>query len=198
MTRTIIDIIALPLFRGTLPHFASRSIVFQGEYDIGAQMVNSQGVINGTADYVIGHLAKDGSDHFIASTVIIEAKKYMDSGKGIPQLLAFMVGVAQHRARHGYEVGTIYGVLADGETWQFMRLDGKHLRASTIYQLNAPGIKPIIYRFLHQIFMAAVSTPLTPPCHYAMQPRHDRFVQCTEGYSVFDYYSPRAGSSRID
>lgn len=26
---------------------------------------------------------------------------------------------------------------------------------------------------------------------YAMQPRHDRFFQFTEGYIVFDYYSPQ-------
>jgi hypothetical protein len=57
---------------------------------------------------------------------VAEAKK-QDMDLGIDQCAAQLLGVQHFNQRHGKTLEVIYGCVTTGETWQFMRLEGKKL-----------------------------------------------------------------------
>ena len=57
---------------------------------------------------------------------VVEAKK-QDLDVGMGQCAAQLLGVQHFNQRHGKTLDVIYGCVTTGETWQFMRLEGKKL-----------------------------------------------------------------------
>lgn len=147
---------------------AARKISVRGEYHVETQVLERKEIITCSADYVLGYDPSGISDPkaFKSTSVIVEAKRNpLTDGGGLPQLVAYMVGIQQNRIRLEEPkriVDTTYGILSDGITWHFLRLSGKKLQISSPFSSLNPAGRISIYRFVDTIIGASVA--LSP--HY--------------------------------
>lgn len=116
----------------------ARNLVLNGEHPITTTCLGDQKV-NGIANYVIGycHAASTGDETILESIyVVIEAKRRYNTEVGIPQMILYLSGVQQTRAKLRPEkiVKTVYGILTDSVDFRFFRLDeDRHLSISKLY-----------------------------------------------------------------
>lgn len=84
----------------------------------------AQGLM-GECDFI---LAKTSPLPFLQAPIItlVEAKKH-DIEAGMGQCTAQMVGAQVFNEREGVEVSAIFGCVTNGESWQFLKLEGSQL-----------------------------------------------------------------------
>jgi hypothetical protein len=165
LSRTFIDIMLFDRLEANQAD-AARNFQIRGERPISAKNVTETMVISGKADYVLGynHPTDSGKPGFESCSVVVEAKKRNTFHEGLAQTVAYMVGVQQDRRKLRRIVDTVYGMLADGTSWQFLRLDGKRLLISESYDSLVERNLPLINRFIDSVIRAAVSSsPHTTP-----------------------------------
>ena len=115
------EIIIMPVLLAMLELNADRLTLFSGERlegDVNAKLV-------GECDYLFVNMV---NTPVLDSPIfcVAEAKK-QDMDLGIDQCAAQLLGVQHFNQRHGKTLDVIYGCVTTGETWQFMRLEGKKL-----------------------------------------------------------------------
>ena len=92
--------------------------------------------LNGRCDFI---LARKPQQLFLSAPVcvLVEAKKE-DIVAGIPQCIAEMVAAQRFNLAHGEE-GPVFGVVATGILWRFMRLDGTTVSVDGVeYSIHDP------------------------------------------------------------
>ena len=127
----------------------ARNLVLKGEHPITTTCLGDRKV-NGIADYVIGycHTASTGDATILESIyVVIEARRRYKTDNGIPQMIFYLSGVQQTRAKLRPEkiVKTVYGILTDSLDFRFFRLDeDRHLSISNLYSAVYDDEKQVV------------------------------------------------------
>jgi len=184
LSRTFIDIMLFDRLEADQAD-AARNLQIRGERPISAKNVTETMVISGKADYVLGynHPTDSGKPGFESCSVVVEAKERNTFHEGLAQTVAYMVGVQQDRRKLRRIVDTVYGVLADGTSWQFLRLDGKRLLISESYdslvERNHPH-KPI-YRLGYKSCSFVVTSYYPKPTVPLHKDRKGRGTDFWEG-----------------
>lgn len=126
----------------------ARNLVLKGEHPITTTCLGDR-KINGIADYVIEycHAASTGDETILESIyVVIEARRRYKTDNGILQMIFYLSGVHQTRAKLRPEkiVKTVYGILTDSVDFRFFRLDeNRHLSISKVYSALDDNEKPV-------------------------------------------------------
>jgi hypothetical protein len=91
-----------------------------------AMNVDAEKGLNGTCDFV---LARTSSTVTLQAPlmVILEAKK-QDIDEGLGQCAVQMLGACRFNEREGIPVPFIYGCVTNGDSWQFLKLQGTDLQ----------------------------------------------------------------------
>ena len=168
LSRTLIDIVIFDLLESNQQGLAARAMSLRGEYPIVTKVPQKQEVFSGNADYVIGYdpIMPSAPKTFESTSIVMEAKR-CPWADGFPQAVAYMVGAQQSRISLDRIVDTTYGIVSDGIMWQFLKLNGTHLRISTPQSMLSSSGRLIIYRFVDAIIKASISiSPHTTPNHY--------------------------------
>jgi hypothetical protein len=95
--------------------------------------------LTGECDFI---LARTPPLPFLQAPIVtlVEAKKH-DIEAGMGQVTAQMVGAQVFNEREGADVGSIFGCVTSGESWQFLKLeDGRLLIDSDRYYLDNIGL----------------------------------------------------------
>ncbi|KAK2746281.1 hypothetical protein FQN55_005709 [Onygenales sp. PD_40] len=166
LSRTFIDLVLFDLLEKHQEELAARKVGVIGEYQLQAR-TNAGVRVSGIADYVIGYEApaEVSAKSLESYSIIVEAKKgIIDTGLG--QAIAYMVAAQQHRLnlRPQKLVAIIYGIVSDGISWRFLRLDGKLLKISRMFEVTTAKDRQQIYLMVDSIIRASVeSSPHTSP-----------------------------------
>ncbi len=114
--------------------------------------------LHGTPDYLIANKSPLGVTVFTTPLLaVVEAKKN-DFEYGWGQCLAELVAVQK---LNGDENFVVYGIVTDGETWQFGKLEKDLFTQNTLsYPL---GDLPGLFGALHFVFRALQPTKVTSP-----------------------------------
>ncbi|KAN0070816.1 hypothetical protein V8E54_010981 [Elaphomyces granulatus] len=133
LSRTLIDIVIFDLLESNQQGLAARTMSLRGEYPIVTKVPQKQEVFSGNADYVIGYdpVIPSTPKMFESISIVTEAKRCPRWADGFPQAVAYIVGAQQSRISLDRIVNTTYGIVSNGITWQFLKLNGTHLRIST-------------------------------------------------------------------
>jgi hypothetical protein len=168
LSKTLIDIVVFDILDANQNDLAARAMSLRGEYPITTQLPGGTGIISGSADYVLGYdpVVASVPKRFESISIIMEAKKASESKSGFAQALAYMAGVQQRRMRlePSRLIDTTYGIVSDGISWQFMKLNGKMLRKSKTFSMLFASDRPCIYRFVDAVIKSSISlSPHTTP-----------------------------------
>jgi hypothetical protein len=110
--------------------------------------------LNGEIDYIIT-LNKASIEPEAPIICVCEAK-IGRLNRAIPQAIAQMLGAARFNEESGEKmaVKTIHGVITDGNTWQFIRLEGKDVTIDTrLFYLNdVPALLGMFAKILNVYF----------------------------------------------
>lgn len=168
LCRTSIDMILFDRLSLKQDVAGARNLVIKGEKAITTACVGKAREISGIADYVLGYCfdPAHGSTSNLESTfIVVEAKKGTTFSKGRAQVAAYLAGIQQQRRLASKIVFYVYGVVTDGITFEFLRLDhGLCLQISRQYLTTAADDRHEVYRYLDAIIDAAIkSSPHTTP-----------------------------------
>lgn len=85
--------------------------------------------LRGVCDFII---SRSSNQAFLTAPVIalVEAKRD-DFEKGLPQCVAEMIAAQIFNERKNQDIETIYGVITNGSSWRFLRLQGKLIEVNT-------------------------------------------------------------------
>ena len=127
------EVIIMPILLTLLELNADRLTLFSGERlegDVSTKLV-------GECDYLFANMVNtpvlDSPIFCVAEAIPPEGASWNQEAKkqdmdlGIDQCAAQLLGVQHFNLRHGKTLDVIYGCVTTGETWQFMRLEGKKL-----------------------------------------------------------------------
>jgi hypothetical protein len=156
MSRSLIDLIVLSSFKASLKT-AGEITAIRGGFDISFKLPSKKRTVHATADYVSGYSPYKDWTKSEPCSVMIQAKKAFGVCEELPQTLACMVGVQQHKINSGLEAGAVYGADTNGVHWQFLRLNGQTRQMGSIYMSTLPKDKPMIVLFSDVIFKATIS-----------------------------------------
>ncbi len=115
------EIIIMPVLLEMLERNQNRLTLFSGERLEGDSSVK----LVGECDFLLVNVP---NTPVLESPIfcVAEAKK-QDMDLGVEQCAAQLLGVQLFNQRHGSNPKFIFGCVTTGETWQFLRLEGKNL-----------------------------------------------------------------------
>ncbi|KAK2802839.1 hypothetical protein FQN50_007245 [Emmonsiellopsis sp. PD_5] len=167
LSRTFLNLVVFDLLERHKEELASRNVTIVGEYQMQAK--TNEGVkVTGTADYVIGYGTP--TQAFITNSlesysIIVEAKKgTIEICLG--QAIAYLVAAQQHQLNLRPQKMTtiIYGIVSDGVSYCFLRLDDKLLEISDTLRVATEKGRQQIYQMVDRIIRASIeSSPQTHP-----------------------------------
>jgi len=147
---------------------SARKLVLKGKRTITTACLDKARMITGLADYVMGYGCTLGIGENVnleSMFIVIEAKKGTTFAKGRAQVAACLAGMQQQRQRSNKIVFYVYGVVTDGLTFEFLRLDHDLcLQISRPYQTSYASERKEVYRYIDAILDAVIScSPHTTP-----------------------------------
>ncbi len=117
--------------------------------------------LHGTPDYLVANKSPLGVAVFTNPLLVIVEAKKNDFEYGWGQCLAELVAVQK---LNGDEDFIVYGIVTDGETWQFGKLEKDLFTQNTLsYPLgNLPGLFGALHFVFRTIRTALATSPLRP------------------------------------
>ncbi|PGH21518.1 hypothetical protein AJ80_03186 [Polytolypa hystricis UAMH7299] len=140
-SRTFVDLVLFDILERYQEEFAARHLCLIGEHPLSAQSLSDQRV-SGIAHYVLGYEppVRTLPRSFEIFAIIVEAKK----------------------ESLGPRLGQIVAMISDGIFWRFLRLDGKILRVSDVFNAVSNYGHRHVYLYIDRIIRASIeSSPHT-------------------------------------
>ena len=124
--RTVLDLIIMDRLRQLEDRDAYHRLQVSAKVPVSIRVKNIYGVdelIKGRADWALGY-GIDKSDTG-AILLVVEAKPYQSATVGMPQLLVYMAGVYEARARLDRVNKSVFGMVSDSKEFRFSLLNEK-------------------------------------------------------------------------
>ena len=124
--RTILDLIIHDRLRHLEDRDAHHHLQISAEVPVSIHTKDFYGnneIVKGRVDWALGYGAKKSNTG--AVLLVVEAKPYNSAAVGMPQLLVYMAGVHEARARQKQVNKSVYGVVSDSKEFRFAFLNEK-------------------------------------------------------------------------
>lgn len=156
MERTLIDVVLLDLLSANAQALAAKKMTLCRDLPVVTAVPEDRGgFITGTVDYALGF-----STSYIS--VVVQGSNIH---RALSRAGVNMRGVQQKRV--GTEPNlmtddTTYGMVSDGFSWGFIKLEGDKAYTSPLYFMTEPAHRSVVYRFVDGIIKSSISIAPTP------------------------------------
>lgn len=124
--RTVLDLIIMDRLRHLEDRDAHHRLQVSAEVPVSIRIKDVYGnneIVKGRADWALGYGTEKSDTGAIL--LIVEAKPYESAAVGMPQLLVYMAGVYEARARQDRVNKSVFGMLSDSKEFRFSFLNEK-------------------------------------------------------------------------
>ncbi|PGH30634.1 hypothetical protein GX50_06586 [[Emmonsia] crescens] len=152
-SRTFIDLVLFDILERCQEEFTARNLCLIGEHPLSAQSKSSQRVSR-IADCVLGY-----EPPMPTLSRTIESISILVGSLGrLGHIIAYIAAAQQHRLSIMplRIINIIYGMISDGVSWRFLRLGGKILRVSDIFNGTTDRGQRRVNLYIDRIVKAAI------------------------------------------
>ena len=162
--RAVLDLIIVDRLRHLEDRDAHHHLKVSAEVPVSIRIKDIYGnneIVKGRADWALGYGIEKSDTGAIL--LVVEAKPYESAAVGMPQLLVYMAGVYEARARQDRVNQSVFGMVSDSKEFRFSFLNEKKRLFTTRQFMWATEQSTIIAYIDMMLINAIESSPHTTP-----------------------------------